>query len=107
MRARRATVLLLVVVVLVAIAGYGAVKWYKLSRYAERLETVAIGDSKEVVIRKMGEPDKVQSRPHWLWCNAATCESEFMYGTSLPPVWWVAGFDREGRVVWKSELHSP
>jgi hypothetical protein len=55
----------------------------------------------------MGEPDKMQSRPQWLWCDVATCESEFMYGTSLPPVWWVTGFDRVARVVWKAELNSP
>jgi hypothetical protein len=94
-------------VILVGVGGYSAATWYKVSRYAERIKAVAIGDSKDAVIRKMGAPDKVQSRPHWLWCNAATCESEFMYGTSIPPVWWVTGFDREGRVVWTAELNSP
>lgn len=107
LKIRRATILVLVGAVVVGVAGYGATKWFKVSRYPQKFATAAIGDSKEAVIRKMGEPDMQQSRPRWLWCNVVTCESEFMYGTSLPPGWWVTGFDREGRVGWKAELNSP
>jgi hypothetical protein len=69
--------------------------------------TVTIGDTKETVIWKMGTPDKVQSRPQWLWCHSAECDSEFMYGHSIPPEWWVVGFNSEGRTVWKAEPVSP
>jgi len=94
-------------VVFAAVAGYGGTRWYKLSYYPEWFATVAIGDSKETVIGKMGTPDAVQSRPHWLWCNSKDCDSEFMYGHSIPPEWWVVGFNRDGRAVWTGELNSP
>lgn len=75
LKIRRATILVLVGAVVVGVAGYGATKWFEVSRYPQKFATASIGDSKEAVIR--------------------------------PPVWWVTGFDREGRVVWKPELNSP
>lgn len=107
MRARNAIFVIVAAVALVGATAYGVRLRYRLSAYAEGLKTVAIGDTTDTVIREMGEPDRVQRKPHWLWCTAATCESEFMYGTSLPQVWWVAGFDHEGHVVWTAELKSP
>jgi hypothetical protein len=59
------------------------------------------------VIRKMGPPDMIRQRPEWLYCTEARCASEFMYGHSLPPEWWVVGFDAQGRVIWKEALQSP
>jgi len=86
---------------------YAGARWYKLSHYPQWLVTVAKGDSREIVERKMGTPDAVQSKPHWLWCNAPECETEYLYGHSMPPQWWVVGFDRAGRAVWIEELQSP
>src|SRR5262245_8591022 len=97
------------VVLAAAMVGYGGTRVYKLSNYPEWLNSVQIGDTTDQVIRKMGNPDVVQSRPHYLWCNIAVadCDSEFMYGHSIPPEWWVVGFNRDGRVVLKTELQSP
>jgi hypothetical protein len=97
----------IVLVMLGTLASYGAMRWYQNAHYSEWLDTVAIGDSKEIVIEKMGTPDAVQTKPHWLWCNMAECESEFMYGQSIPPEWWLVGFNHEGRAVLKGRLQSP
>ena len=94
-------------IVFVAVSAYGGTRWYKLSNYPKWFATVAIGDTRDTVIRKMGTPDQVQSKPHWLFCNSAECDSEFMYGHSMPPEWWVVGFNREGRTVWMADLRSP
>lgn len=91
----------------VAMGSYSGLRWYKLSHYSRWLATVSIGDTKDAVLEKMGTPDVVQARPHWLWCYEQACESEFMYGHSIPPEWWVVGFDRDGRAVWTAELQSP
>jgi len=87
--------------------GYAAYRWHKLSGYPKGFRTVFLGDSPEDVVRKMGRPDNVRSRPDWLWCTNQECEQEFMYGQSIPPVWWVIGFNSEGRAVWMSKLDSP
>ncbi len=102
MRKLRTAVLLLVAA---ALAGYAGTRWYKLSHYPRWFATVAIGDTKETVIQKMGKPDNANRPPHW--CHSPECDSEFMYGHSIPPEWWVVGFNRHGRAVWVAELQSP
>jgi hypothetical protein len=92
---------------LLTLGGYAGFRWYRLSHYARWWATVAMGDSKDTVASKMGTPDVVQTKPHWLWCNVPECESEYMYGHSMPPQWWVVGFDHAGRAVWTEELQSP
>jgi len=101
------TAMTLVTLVLAALVGYGGMRWYKLAHYPKWFVTVAIGDSKETVIRKMGAPDMVQSRPHWLWCPLPQGDSEFMYGHSVPPEWWVVSFNQAGNVISVAELKSP
>src|SRR6185436_2338725 len=96
---------LAIAVVLIGIGWYG---WsYQPRRWAERFEAIAIGDTEDAVVQRMGVPDRRQERPHWLWCNASECEREFMYGQEVPPEWWVVGFNAESRVVWKAHLQSP
>ncbi len=97
----------LFVTVAVSLGSYAGVRCYKLTHYPRWLARVATGDTKEAVREKMGSPDVVRSRPHWLWCKVPECETEFRYGHSIPPEWWVVGFDREGRAIWTAELQSP
>ncbi len=108
MKSKRKVLLIFILgVILAGICSYGGVRLYKLSHYAAWFATVATGDTKETAVLKMGKPDVVHSRPHWLWCSAGNCDSEFMYGHSIPSEWWVIGFNPEGHVVWKAELQSP
>jgi hypothetical protein len=97
----------IIVLALIGAVIYGGVRWYKLSQYPVRFASIAVGDNKKTVIMKMGRPDMVQVRPHPLWCGAQNCDSEFMYGQSIPPQWWVVGFNRDGTVVCTMELQSP
>jgi hypothetical protein len=78
LRTRTAIILALAGVLLVAVGGYAAVRWRQVSQYPRKFAAVAIGDIKERVIEKMGEPDGVRSKPDWLWCNVGACESEFL-----------------------------
>ena len=91
----------------VVVVGYGSVRWYKISHYPVWFATVKVGDDAQTVISKMGSPDDVQTRPHWLWCTAPGCYREFHYGHAIPPEWWVVGFDTSGHVIWTDELQSP
>jgi len=88
-----------------SLQGYLSFKRHRLGSHKEHLATVVIGDTQEAVIRVMGTPRHVKSPPDW--CDVPNCDREFQYGQSIPPDWWVVGFDREGHVVWKAELHSP
>jgi len=106
-RLLRWTVVAVVAVVVAGVGGYLAIAHRKDSRYRGQFSTVALGDNKDVVIQKMGKPDDVVARPKPLYCDLDACESEFMYGTSIPPVWWVVGFDRDSLAVFKTELVSP
>jgi len=82
-------------------------RYYKLSHYPNWFASVTIGDTRERVVQKMGSPDNIRNKPNWLWSTAQDAESEFMYGHSLPPEWWVIGFDNQGKVVSKAEIMSP
>ena len=94
-------------VILIVGMSYCGVRLYKLTGYRKWLATVSAGDDTATVRKKMGSPDWVRRRPEYLWCRAPGCESEFMYGHSMPPEWWVVGFDSNGRVIWTGELQSP
>lgn len=95
------------VLMVVGIIGYVAHRWHELSQYPEAFRTVALGDTADDVLRKMGPPDVVRSPPDPLWCRPYECTRELMYGQSVPPVWWVIGLDRQGKVVWTAKLDSP
>ena len=94
-------------VFVISVGPYAGCRWYKLSHYGEWYSTVLVGDDLAVVLGKMGSPDVVQRRPDWLWCTSPKCVKDFMYGRSMPPEWWVIGFDIQGRVIEKEYLVSP
>src|SRR5882724_5263007 len=88
-----------------ALATYAGVRVYKLTHYPEWHSRVAPGDSEEVVREKMDPPDAINVVPQPLWCRDAAVY-EFMYGHSLPPEWWVVGFDPQRRVSCTKHLQS-
>lgn len=101
------TLLWILVGPFIALLFFCGIRFYKLSHYSEWFASVAVGDKKELVVQKMGRPDDSRCKPDWLWSTAQDAESEFMYGHSLPPEWWVIGFDSQGKVVCKAEFMSP
>jgi hypothetical protein len=90
---------------LVGVSTYGGVRGYKLWHYAEWHARVVRGDSERDVRTKMGSPDLVEASPRW--CQEPGTVRAFMYGHSLPPEWWVVGFNESGRVTCTVYLQSP
>jgi hypothetical protein len=101
---------LLVLLLIAAMAGcvaYGGFRLYRFLHYGQLHSLVVAGDTEIAVLEKMGKPDLINVAPEPLWCGKRGSIREYMYGLSVPPEWWVVGFDVSGRVSCTTHLVSP
>jgi hypothetical protein len=98
--------LLFVGLPMVAVLALGGIHIYQMLMYPTWFSHISLRDSEEAVRGKMGSPTEVVKSPPF-WCKDSGIVSEFMYGASIPPEWWVVGFDSQGRVICTTYLISP
>jgi hypothetical protein len=115
MRASRIrNVLLIVAAVILVVSAYLLLMQYlKGRRYENGYAQIKVGDSKESVVAKMGNPERVDicrtvSSPHDTAQDKKyqeQCVQEYWYVTFLHP--YVIAFDKQSRVLAKGYQVSP
>lgn len=107
------------VIALILIAGFsyfGYLLWHGHHLSKEYI-LIEKGDPESLVKQKLGTPDKISGAPEYVaWdsedsihANTGECIREYLYRAPLAidGEEWTVGFNREGKVVSKFDLHSP
>jgi len=77
-----------------------------------RFERIAIGDSREQVIRLLGKPWRIEKcgEPFGNTGGKPGCLEDYLYASPYAPLipqYWSVSFDRSGRVIEKYYYVSP
>jgi hypothetical protein len=97
----------------VMVAGIVAFACLRNSSLSEAFDSVNVGDSEQQVVARMGKPswsERSCGKDFGQPGLPSGCAHEFLYRNSFAPLvpeYWSVSFDKEGRVIGKSDYVSP